>query len=280
MLHCRNICVQLQHTLPLSERPWDLRVAQIAELAESYGTQKVRLSGTDSDTLLACARFVKRICNGNGPFFEQFAPYRFTQEERHLACSRVLLTAYDDLRRGKDGFFGVFLETESARLMRVKVRNAWEKKCVFEGGSFEGPKQAGKQTEPATLTRHSSEAGLETEGHTRQDESVGTTRMSEEDEFGASPGVPVNDGKDMKRVSLERELAHMLGERERLHSELDKAEQQAAAARNANPDTGAADEASLRENLSEQLYCIDMDIRDVEREFAGGSPMPVDDELD
>ncbi|KAK4542660.1 hypothetical protein LTR36_006232 [Oleoguttula mirabilis] len=154
MEQCLNdepLYIQLQRLLFTKERPWDRQARQIAEYARLYGTRDVKLEGMNMEALLLCARFVKKICDGNTEFFEQFAPYGYSHQERYLTGARVVPTVYGDLRRrGDHGFFGILLDSELAGLIKQGVHKAWEKKYPFEGETVEEPKRA-EPTVPTQL---------------------------------------------------------------------------------------------------------------------------------
>ncbi|KAK5134527.1 hypothetical protein LTR08_006444 [Meristemomyces frigidus] len=132
-LDVEELDLQLQRDLPGKECPWDTQARQIAEHVRLCGSNNTTVAGGNGQAFMVCTRFARRICDGNDEHFEQFAPYAFGQEERYLACTRVLLTAYEDLHRNDDGFFGALLESELAGLVSQGARKVWEKKYPFEG---------------------------------------------------------------------------------------------------------------------------------------------------
>ncbi|KAK5128802.1 hypothetical protein LTR85_000135 [Meristemomyces frigidus] len=144
---------QLQRMLLSKERPWDPQADQIAEYARLHGTRSVKIDGVETEALLICGRFAKKICNTNSDFFGQFAPYGYSDEERYLAASRVLLTVYDDLRVGNHGSFGILLDSELAGLIKQGVRKAWEMKYPFEDETVQVAKRAKKRAQPEVSTR-------------------------------------------------------------------------------------------------------------------------------
>lgn len=85
-----KLYLQLQHVLPPKNRPWVSQASQVAEYAKAYGTREVELTSANSVALLLCARSIQKICNGNSNFFEQLAAYRFPEDERYVAASRVI----------------------------------------------------------------------------------------------------------------------------------------------------------------------------------------------
>lgn len=139
ILHQDDLYSKLLLLLDETCHPYSDQVSDIAHLALTHQLRTPSNLGiAHQEILVKCGQFAFRLGRANKMFFH----VDFYKYSTQTACSDaafLLLFAFEDYIHNPDGvFFGVLLQSELAWMVRLAIREHWERHYAFEGEEWEG----------------------------------------------------------------------------------------------------------------------------------------------
>ena len=119
---CRK---DMQRTFPMqvnTGKPWKNAIQLVAE----HAAHDTGFTFLLAPLLFRMSRFVQRLVNANGAFFDTFSAYSKAVDEPQKFATRLLLVVWNDVETSRNGFFRTLFKGEISRPNRPEMREVYE----------------------------------------------------------------------------------------------------------------------------------------------------------
>jgi len=119
---CRK---DMRRTFPIqgnTGKPWKNAIQLVAE----HAAHDTGFTFLLAPLLFRMSRFVQRLVNANGAFFDTFSAYSKAVDEPQKFATRLLLVVWNDVETSRNGFFRTLFKGEISRPNRPEMREVYE----------------------------------------------------------------------------------------------------------------------------------------------------------